>query len=66
MGIEQYNLLPGYNMLQTILKANEFLNNPVAFIEKSVKRFPDRCPAAGGKNQLAVTPSPDFINYVLK
>jgi len=41
IGIEKkkYKLPVGYSLFQTMLKSNEFLNNPIKFISKSMVAF---------------------------
>src|SRR5687768_16900558 len=64
---KNYNLPAGYSLLQTTLKSNEFLNDPIKFISKSMEAFSDTYSAALGINRkLILTQNPDFINYDLK
>jgi cytochrome P450 len=69
MGIKKkkYSLPVGYSLFQTTLKSNEFLNNPIKFISKSMDAFSGTYSAALGINRkLILTQNPDFINYILK
>ncbi len=69
MGLEnkKYNLPAGYSLFQTTLKSNEFLNNPIEFISKSMDAFSGTYSAALGVNRkLILTQNPDFINHILK
>ena len=61
-------MLPvGYSLFQTILRSNEFLNNPIKFISKSMDTFSGTYSASLGINRkLILTQNPDFINYILK
>jgi cytochrome P450 len=64
---KKYNLPAGYSLLQTTLKSNEFLNDPIKFISKSMDAFSGTYSVALGINRkLILTQDPDFINYVLK
>jgi cytochrome P450 len=64
---KKYNLPVGYSLFQTTLKSNEFLNNPIKFISKSMDAFSGTYSAALGINKkLIVTQNPEFINYILK
>lgn len=64
---KKYNLPVGYSLFQTTLKSNEFLNNPIKFISKSMDAFSGTYSAALGINRkLIVTQNPEFINYILK
>ena len=64
---KKYNLPVGYSLFQTTLKSNEFLNNPIKFISKSMNAFSGTYSAALGINRkLILTQNPDFINYILK
>lgn len=69
MGIKKkkYNLPIGYSLVQMTLKSNEFLNNPIKFISKSMDAFSGTYSATLGVNRkLILTQNPDFINYILK
>lgn len=68
MGIEKkkYKLPVGYSLFQTMLKTNEFLNNPIKFISKSMVAFSGTYSAVLGNRRLILTQNPEFINYVLK
>lgn len=69
MGIKKkkYNLPVGYSLVQTILKSNEFINNPIKFISKSMDAFSGTYSAPMGINKrFILTQNPDFINYILK
>ena len=64
---KEYNLPPGYSLLQTTLRSYEFLNNPIKFISKSMDAFSGTYSVSLGiKRKLILTEDPDFINYVLK
>src|SRR5690242_12185120 len=64
---KKYNLPAGYSLFQTTLKSNEFLNNPIEFISKSMDAFSGTYSVALGINRkLILTQDPDFISYVLK
>jgi cytochrome P450 len=64
---KKYNLPAGYSLIQTTLKSNEFLNDPVKFISKSMDKFSGTYTATLGMNRkLILTQNPDFINYILK
>ena len=64
---KKYNLPVGYSLVETMLKSNEFLNNPIKFISKSMEAFSGTYSASLGINRkLIVTQNPDFINYILK
>ena len=64
---KKYNLPGGYSLVQTTLKSNEFLNNPIKFISKSMDAFSGTYSAALGINKkLILTQNPDIINYILK
>ncbi len=62
----QYNYPKGYSLLETTLKANEFLNNPINFVNKSMDKFGETYTATVGTNKLILTKNPDFINHVLR
>ncbi len=68
MGIEKkkYKLPVGYSLFQTMLKTNEFLNNPIKFISKSMVAFSGTYSAVLGNKKLILTQNPEFINYILK
>lgn len=68
MGIEKkkYKLPVGYSLFQTMLKTNEFLNNPIKFISKSMIAFSGTYTAVLGNKKLILTQNPEFINYILK
>ena len=68
MGTEKkkYKLPVGYSLFQTMLKTNEFLNNPIKFISKSMVAFSGTYSAVLGNRRLILTQNPEFINYVLK
>lgn len=64
---KKYNLPVGYSLFETTLRSNEFLNNPIKFISKSMDAFSGTYSAALGINRkLILTQNPDFINYILK
>lgn len=64
---KKYNLPVGYSLIQATLKSNEFLNNPIKFISKSMDAFSGTYSASIGiKRKLILTQNPDFINYILK
>src|ERR1044072_5423074 len=64
---KKYNLPVGYSLVQTTLRSNEFLSDPIQFISKSMDAFSGTYTAALGINRkLILTQNPDFINYVLK
>jgi cytochrome P450 len=64
---KKYHLPDGYSLFQTTLKSNEFLNNPINFISKSMATFSGTYSAALGFNRkLILTQNPEFINYILK
>lgn len=64
---KKYNFPVGYSLFQTTLKSNEFLNDPIKFISKSMDAFSGTYSAALGFNKkLILTQNPDFINYILK
>jgi cytochrome P450 len=64
---KKYSLPAGYSLFQTTLKSNEFLNNPIKFISKSMDAFSGTYSAALGINRkLILTQNPGFINYILK
>lgn len=68
MGTEKkkHKLPVGYSLFQTMLKTNEFLNNPIKFISKSMVAFSGTYSALLGNRRLILTQNPEFINYVLK
>lgn len=53
-------------MLQTTLKSNEFLKNPIHFITKSMEQFGDTYKATLGTQIVLVTKNPRFINHILR
>jgi len=64
---KKYNLPAGYSLFQTLLQSNEFLNNPIKFISKSVDKFSGTYSTSLSINRyLILTQNPDFINYILK
>ena len=63
---KMYNLPAGYSLFQTTLKSNEFLNNPIKFISKSMVAFSGTYSAVLGNRKLILTQNPEFINYILK
>ena len=64
---KKYNLPVGYSLVQTMLKSNEFLNNPIKFISTSMDAFSGTYSALLSINRkLILTQNPDFINYILK
>ena len=64
---KKYNLPVGYSLFQTILQSNEFINNPIKFISKSMDAFSGTYSASLGINRkFILTQNPDFINYILK
>ena len=68
MGIEKkkYKLPVGYSLFQSTLKSNEYLNNPIKFISKSMVAFSGTYSAVLGNKKLILTQNPEFINYILK
>ena len=68
MGIEKkkYKLPVGYSLFQSILKTNEFLNNPIKFISKSMVAFSGTYSAVLGTKKIILIQNPEFINYILK
>ena len=68
MGIEKkkYKLPVGYSLFQSTLKSNEYLNNPIKFISKSMVAFSGTYSAVLGNRKLILTQNPEFINYILK
>ena len=62
MKIKKYNLPVGYSLFQTTLKSNEFLNNPIKFISKSMTAFSGMYTAVVGNKKLILTQNPEFIN----
>tara|TARA_B100000780_G_scaffold69397_1_gene46058 strand:+ start:198 stop:413 length:216 start_codon:yes stop_codon:yes gene_type:complete len=67
MGIEKkkYKLPVGYSLFQTMLKSNEFLNNPIKFISKSMVAFSGTYSVVLGNRELILTQNPEFINYFI-
>ena len=67
MGIEKkkYKLPVGYSLFQTMLKTNEFLNNPIKFISKSMVAFSGTYSVVLGNRELILTQNPEFINYFI-
>ena len=63
---KKYKLPVGYSLFQTTLKSNEFLNNPIRFISKSMVAFSGTYSAVLGNRKLILTQNPEFINYILK
>ena len=63
---KKYKLPVGYSLFQTMLKTNEFLNNPIKFISKSMVAFSGTYSAVLGNRKLILTQNPEFINYILK
>ena len=64
---KKYNLPVGYSLFQTMLNSNEFLNNPIKFISKSMDAFSGTYSAALRTNRkIILTKNPNFINYILK
>ena len=63
---KKYKLPVGYSLFQTLLKTNEFLNNPIKFISKSMIAFSATYTAVLGNKKLILTQNPEFINYILK
>lgn len=63
---KQYNYPKGYSLLQTTLKTNEFLKNPIHFVTKSMEKFGDTYTATIGGQKLIVTKNPAFINHILR
>ena len=64
---KKYNLPVGYSLFQTMLHSNEFLNNPVKFISKSMDAFSGTYSAALRTNRkIILTKNPNFIHYILK
>lgn len=63
---KQYQFPKGYSLLQTTLKTNEFLKNPINFINKSMDKFGDTYTATVGTKKLILTKNPDFINHILR
>ena len=64
---KKYNIPVGYSFLQTAFKSNKFIENPVAFITKSIERFgPIYSASLGVNRKIIITKNAGFINYVLK
>jgi cytochrome P450 len=64
---KKYNLPAGYSLIQTALKSNEFLRDPIRFVTKSMENFSGTYTANLGVNRkLILTQDPGFINYILK
>ena len=64
---KKYNLPFGYTFLQTGVKSNDFLQNPIAFITRSMANFGDTYTARlGWSKRIILTQDPGFINYILK
>ncbi len=64
---QKYNLPAGYSLVQTTLKSTEFLNDPIAFVSKSMDVFSGTYSAALGiRRKIILTQNPDFIHYILK
>ena len=63
---KQYNYPKGYSLLQTTIRTKEFLNHPINFINKSMRKFGDTYTATVGANKLILTKDPDFINHILR
>ena len=65
--MKKFNLPVGYSFLQTAFKSNKFIENPIAFITKSMERFSTTYSVSLGiKRKIILTQNPDFINYILK
>jgi cytochrome P450 len=62
----KYNYPEGYSLLQTTLKTNDFLKNPINFINKTMKQFGDTYTATIGAQKVIVTKNSDFINHILR
>ena len=52
---KKYKLPVGYSLFQTMLKTNEFLNNPIKFISKSMVVFSGTYSAVLGNRKLILT-----------
>ena len=63
---KKYKLPVGYSLFQSTLKSNEYLNNPIKFISKSMVAFSGTYSAVLGNKKLILTQNPEFINYILK
>ena len=63
---KKYKLPVGYSLFQTTLKSNDFLNNPIKFISKSMVAFSGTYSAVLGNRKLILTQNSEFINYILK
>lgn len=63
----KYNLPKGYSLLETLLKAKAYLNDPINFILKSMDKYTDTyISTLGPKRKMIITQDPNFINYTLK
>jgi cytochrome P450 len=64
---KKYNIPVGYSLFQTMVKSNDFLNNQIAFITKSMDAFSGTYSASLGINRkLIITQNPNFINHILR
>ncbi|MEN0050772.1 MAG: cytochrome P450 [Bacteroidota bacterium] len=63
---KNYHYPKGYSLLQTTLKATDFLNDPIRFINKSMEQFGDTYTAAVGSKKVIITKNPNFIDHVLR
>lgn len=63
---KKYNYPNGYSLIQTTLKARDFLDNPINFINKTMEKFGSTYSATIGADKLIVTKDPDFINHILR
>jgi cytochrome P450 len=63
----KYNLPKGYSLLKTLLKAKEYLDDPIGFIQNSMNKFSHTyISTLGFKRKMIITQNPNFVNYVLK
>lgn len=63
---KKYNYPKGYSLIQTTLKARDFLNHPINFINESMEKFGSTYSATVGSDKLILTKDPNFINYILR
>ncbi len=64
---KKYNLPKGYSLFQTTTNSKAFLEDPIAFISKSMTRYAETYSASLGINRkIILTKNPRFIHYILK
>lgn len=64
---KKHHFPKGYSLLEVMLKTNDFLKNPINFVQKSMDKFGDNYGATlPGGRKIIWTKDANFIDYVLR